>query len=96
MYLDPQIRDLLLNLFGNTFDAATDQMKTFEQPFPCIKIQQAVNVCNFLETLMAKLPPGDPLDETVKKVNYMYGFSLIWGVGASMDQRHYDRVNYFY
>lgn len=43
---------------------------------------------------MIKLPTqGEALDETMKKLNYMFAFSFIWGVGGSMDQQHYDRMD---
>lgn len=55
----------LLNMFANTFETAANHMKNFKEGFPTIRIQQASNVCNILETLLRTFTPGENNDDSI-------------------------------
>ena len=92
LYLPVQVTDALKTMFNNTFETVNNATKKFYEPFPTLMIQRACNVCNFLEALLAGFVYEQNPEDTIKKMNYFYGFCFIWGFAASIDAQHYDKL----
>jgi len=37
--------------------------------------------------------PGENNEDSIKKINYIFAFSLIWGLSASMDSKYYEKID---
>ena len=72
-------------MFVHSFEYANNHVKKFYEPFPTLMIQRASNVCNFLEALLKDFVYEQNPEDTIKKINYFYGFCFIWGFAASVD-----------
>lgn len=72
-------------------------MKVYiHEPIPTVPIQMASNICNFLHALLKKesLPNPDNIDDTKRRLNYIFAFAFIWGMGGSLDAQSHDRVDF--
>ncbi|KAL4470156.1 hypothetical protein ABPG72_009081 [Tetrahymena utriculariae] len=96
IYMTKNCLDGLINMFNNTFDQTSIFTRNFYEPFPTIQIQQANNMCNILQVLLKTLITSDSDEEILKRINYMYVFSLIWGVCGSVSQKHYDTLDIYF
>ena len=56
----------------------------------------ATNICNYLEALISKnvFKNIDNMDDIKRKLNNIYAFAFIWGVGAAIDTSYSDKFDY--
>jgi hypothetical protein len=85
-------------MFQNTVDQCLAKLKPYQhEPIPTVPIQMATNICNFLEALITKdvFKQSENIDETKRRLGYIFAFSFIWGIGGSLDSSSHDRVSSF-
>lgn len=83
-------------MFLNLIDPILAKMKLYcTEPIPTVTIQRVRNVCNFVELLINKKTFAyiEDAEETKRRLNYLFCYAVIWGMGASIDEKSYDRVN---
>jgi hypothetical protein len=85
--LEPKYQDHLLNLFLTQYQTLLHKTAAFEEPFPTVEIQRVRNVCNIIEKLISDLNVKfvGTKEDLTKKLNYIFTYAVIWGLGASFD-----------
>jgi dynein heavy chain len=80
----------LEELFSFYFEECWVKLKAHvkdEEPMPTVPVQIVRCICNFLEYFLKSskqaVPIHDKREVWLKKLNYYFGFSFIWGFGAS-------------
>jgi len=98
-YLDAEKQEFLINLFEMFVDLGFEKMQRLRhmEVMPTTESQGVQCLCNFIEHFIKdkKIDQEEKKDTWQKQINSAFGFSMIWGLGASFDQpahRYLDSI----
>ena len=77
-------------------DGVLEKLEAFQkEPIPTPPIQMAASVCSYIEALLQNkdvFKQSEDVDETERRLTYIFAFAFIWGVGGSLSEDCHARV----
>lgn len=96
--LQPELRSYMLDIFNNVMDRGLETLReTMSEPIATVDLQLVKSLCNLLECFLTEKfgfkPQTEKIDSSKKFIMYVFSFSFIWSVGASVSGKYHDHMN---